>query len=87
MHEGGPWTHKQAGAQVWVYDTASQKRVAHFELEHHSISVNVTPDGKPLVFTLSELAALSAWDGTTYAHKGDVEGVGDSPYLLYVAGD
>ena len=87
MHQGGRWTHKQAGEQVWVYDTASKKRGAHLELEHHSISVNVTQDGSPLIFTLSELAAMSVFDGKSYAHKGDIEGIGDSPYLLYVAGE
>ena len=40
MHEGGQWTHKQAGTEVWVYDAASGKRVQRVPLEHPSISLD-----------------------------------------------
>jgi methylamine dehydrogenase heavy chain len=87
MHEGGEWTHKRAGAEVWVFDGDSHKRLNRVKLEEHAISVAITQDAKPLLFTLSEVAVLSVHDGTSYAHRGDVKPVGDSPYLLYVAGE
>jgi methylamine dehydrogenase heavy chain len=87
MHEGGEWTHKAAGHEVWVFDTESKRRTGKVELEKHAISVAITQDREPLLYTLSELAALSVWDGTSFKHKGDIEPIGDSPYLLYVHGD
>ena len=49
--------------------------------------MNVTQDDQPLLFALSEAASMSVFDGTTYEHKGDKEGIGESPFLLYVTGE
>jgi len=32
MHEGGEWSHKQAGTEVWVYDAVKRERVQRIEL-------------------------------------------------------
>ncbi len=85
MHRGGKWTHKQAGEEVWVFDANSHERVARVPLEHHAISVSVSQDDAPLLFTLSEEASLSVFDATSFEPRGTVEGLGDSPFLLYVA--
>ena len=87
MHEGGIWTHKQAGTEVWVFDAGTGKRVQRVPLEHPSHSLTVSSDDQPLMFALSETAAVQVYDGTSYAHKGTKEGVGISPYLLYTFGE
>jgi methylamine dehydrogenase heavy chain len=87
MHEGGPWTHKQAGEEVWVYDAASGRRVQRVPLEHGSISLAVSRDERPLLFALSETAAVQVYDATSYEHKGTKEEIGISPYLLYTFGE
>ena len=87
MHEGGPWTHKQAGTEVWAFDAASGKRLQKVALEHPSISLAVTTDDQPLMFALTEVASLQVFDGTSYAHKGTKEGVGISPFVLYTPGE
>lgn len=87
MHEGGRWTHKRAGDEVWVYDAASGKRLERVPLEHHSHSITVSNDDKPLLFALTETASVQVYDATSYEHKGTKEGVGISPYLLYTFGE
>lgn len=87
MHEGDRWTHKHAGEEVWVFDVQKNERVARVPLEHHAASVAVSQDDAPLLFTLSEEASLSVHDATSFEAKGTLEGVGDSPFLLYVPGE
>jgi len=87
MHQGGRWTHKKAGEEVWVYDVASKTRVHRLPLGHHSHSLTVSNDDRPLLFALTETAALQVYDATSYAHKGTKEGIGISPYLLYTFGE
>ena len=87
MHEGGPWTHKQAGSQVWVYEASTGKRIEKIELEHHAASLAITHDDQPLLFALTETASLQVYDATSYAMKGFKEGIGISPFVLYVPGE
>jgi len=87
MHEGGKWTHKHAGEEVWVFDVETKERLQRITTEHGAFSSIVTQDDQPLLYTLSETQTLSAFDGTSYEHKGDVGQLGISPYLLYVVGE
>ncbi len=87
MHQGGRWTHKKPGEEVWVYDAATGKRVHRLPLEHHSHSLTVSNDERPLLFALTETASLQVYDATSWAHKGTKEGIGISPYLLYTFGE
>jgi methylamine dehydrogenase heavy chain len=87
MHEGGQWTHKQAGEEVWVFDAASGERLERVPLEHHSHSITVSNDEQPLLFALTESAAMQVYDATSYEHKGTKEGIGISPYVLYTFGE
>ena len=57
MHEGGIWTHKQAGDEVWVYDAASGKRLQRVPLEHHShLARRSARTTSRLLFALTETA-------------------------------
>jgi methylamine dehydrogenase heavy chain len=87
MHEGGIWTHKQAGEEVWVFDATSHERLERVPLEHHSHSMTVSQDDEPLLFALSETAMVQVYDATSFEHKGTKEGVGISPYVLYTFGE
>jgi methylamine dehydrogenase heavy chain len=87
MHEGGPWTHKQAGSEVWVYEASTGKRVQRVPLEHPSISLAVTVDDQPLMFALTEAASLQVLDATSYAYKGIKEGIGITPFSLFTPGE
>ena len=54
MHKGTFWTHKDAGTEVWVYDTDSHKRIRRIALPTPSPMVGVTQDSSPLLFTTDE---------------------------------
>jgi methylamine dehydrogenase heavy chain len=87
MHEGGIWTHKQAGEEVWVFDATSHERLARVPLEEHSHSMTVSQDDEPLLFALTEAASVQVYDATSFEHRGTKEGIGISPYLLYTFGE
>ncbi|BCX17876.1 MAG: hypothetical protein KatS3mg117_1558 [Geminicoccaceae bacterium] len=87
MHKGGPWTHKQAGDEVWVYDVRSRQRLQRIPLAHHSPTIAVSQDEKPLLFALTETAILQVYDAVTYEKKTERSGIGISPWLLYTFGE
>ena len=50
MHQGGEWTHNQAGSEIWVFNAKQGKRLERLSLPEPSVAVFVTPDDKPLIF-------------------------------------
>ena len=88
MHRGLKWTHKQAGEEVWVYNMNTKKRVQRIKLgAAHAHTLKVTNDEEPILFTLTETAALYAWNPKTGKNRGKIEGLGLSPYVLMADGD
>lgn len=51
MHQGGADTHKDPGTEIWVYDVAKQTRIERIALETPAMSVAVSQDAKPLLYT------------------------------------
>lgn len=82
MHQGGRWTHKHPGSEVWAYDTATRRRIARTTLEHPANSILVTHDDDPLLFALSEHGTLQAYRVNAGQYLGIMESVGISPFLL-----
>lgn len=52
MHEGGEFTHKDPGTEIWVFDVAAQKRIARFPLEKPATSLAVSGDASPLLYAI-----------------------------------
>jgi len=50
MHVGTHWTHKEAGNEIWVFDTEKHQRVARWALKGKASSIAVTQDAAPLLF-------------------------------------
>ncbi len=50
MHQGGEWTQKKAGTEVWVFDVSQHRRVAGIPMPVEANSIRVTQDGKPILF-------------------------------------
>lgn len=69
VHKGGDGTHKVTGDEVWVYDTASHKRLARWPIDvkaHGGVqAVKVSQDDKPLLFLLTEASDLLVLDAMT----------------------
>src|SRR5215472_5623991 len=58
MHQGGEGTHKDGGTEIWVFDTASHRRLARWPLQGHALSkviaIQVSQDVAPLLFAATE---------------------------------
>ena len=84
MHQGGEWTQKVAGPEVWVYDVNDHKRVSRIPLPLRSNAIRVSQDDNPLLFALvtsdSKLQILSALKGR---YMGTVNEVSQHPYTIF----
>ena len=49
MHQGGEWTHKMPGVDVWVYDVNTRKRVRQVKLKNMADAIMTTQDDQPLL--------------------------------------
>jgi len=87
MHQGDRWTHKQPGAEVWVFNLETMKLIKRISLEQPAMSLTVSLDDEPQLYTISEEGTLDIWDARTYEHEDSVEELGDTPLVLYVAGE
>ena len=62
MHQGGEWTHKQPGPEIWVFNAKEGKRVERLTLPEPATAIFVTPDDKSLIFaaTATDILQLGA---------------------------
>jgi methylamine dehydrogenase heavy chain len=69
VHQGGPGTHKVVGTEVWVFDSASHRRVARWPIDIKKYSgiqaIQVSQDDKPLLFLTTETSDLLILDAIT----------------------
>ncbi|MGC1343066.1 MAG: amine dehydrogenase large subunit, partial [Candidatus Binataceae bacterium] len=83
MHQGGEWTHKQTGKEVWVFDTAKKTRVARIALKTEAYSIRASAGPEPILEALaiiqSQLEAYSLPDGK---YIGVYRNLG-VPFLIY----
>jgi len=52
MHKGEDKTRQDPGTEVWVFDTATGTRVARHELDDMAVSIAVTQEAKPRLYTI-----------------------------------
>ena len=82
MHQGGEWTHKQFGTEVWVFDAAKKTRVGRIKLKVPTYSIYVSNSDKPILYALSllksEMDEYAVPDGK---HLGVVGQLG-TPFLV-----
>ena len=66
MHQGDFFTYEDPGPEVWVYDLATRERVEKIRTRHPSISIAVSRDDNPLLYTITEdLSSLDIYDAGT----------------------
>jgi methylamine dehydrogenase heavy chain len=82
MHAGVHWTHKNAGTEIWVFDTQAKKRVARFALAEQASLITVSQDAQPLLFVVGgafgQGAGLSVLDPQTGQVLRGLRGVSGS---------
>jgi methylamine dehydrogenase heavy chain len=83
MHQGGEWTHKQFGTEVWVFNAQTHARVKRIKLKTPGYSIMVSNAEKPILFDMSlvpsKLETYSAPDGKFLGAYDDI----GTPFLLY----
>ena len=83
MHRGALATHKDPGKDIWVYDLATQKRVAHIITHRPSTSIQVSQDAAPLLYSaFVESNVFDVYDPGTGRLLRSVAELGTSPTLL-----
>ncbi len=83
MHQGGEWTHKQFGTEVWVFNAQTHKRVDRIKLKTPGYSIMVSNAEKPILFDMSLLPSrLETYSAPEGKFLGKYEDIG-SPFLLY----
>lgn len=83
MHQGGPGSHKDPGSEVWVYDLASRERLRRITLAAPAMSVQVSQDEAPLLYTaFMGSFDLEVYDARSGEHLRTVPQVGLTPGLL-----
>jgi methylamine dehydrogenase heavy chain len=83
MHQGGEWTHKQTGKEVWAFDSAKKIRTARIALKTEAYSIRASAGPKPILESLaliqSQLETYSLPDGK---YRGVYTNLG-APFLIY----
>jgi methylamine dehydrogenase heavy chain len=75
MHQGGPGTHEQPGAEIWVFDMATKKRVRVLKPAEGVISIAMSRDDKPVLGAITETLSLSVMDPVTGEQKANLSGL------------
>lgn len=86
MHRGGEETHKDGGTELWVFDLATQRRVARWSMKAAGIgramALEVTQDAAPLLFLATDTADLAVLDAETGRVRHVEKAVGQTPWQL-----
>jgi len=83
MHQGGVFTHKEPGKDVWVYDIDKKSRVQKIAMKNLSGSIQVTRDAKPLLFSIFiGSSTTDVYDALSGAPLRSIENVGTTPTIM-----
>jgi len=86
MHQGARWTHKTPGEEVWVFDATTGKRLSRIHLKEHAISIAVSQDAEPYLFTQTEKPSVVTYNVADGKEVGEMA-FGISPFLMFTDGD
>ena len=62
MLKGPESSYEEPGDEVWVYDIASHKRIATFDLENPTLAIEVSQDAHPIVYAASMRPVVPYWN-------------------------
>jgi methylamine dehydrogenase heavy chain len=83
MHQGEHWSYQEPGPEIWVYDLNTRERVARIAAVHPALSIEVTQDAAPLLFSIAvDEQALHVYDALSGERLRSVEGLGATLSLL-----
>ncbi|MNS86742.1 hypothetical protein D3C72_1206560 [compost metagenome] len=72
MHKDVPENYQKPGTEVWVFDVATQKRVARLPLKEQSTAIGVSQGAQPRLYSLDWLVPMpSLFTLWVYLTEGD----------------
>jgi len=75
VHQGGQYTHKSGGKDVWTYDLKTSKKLDAYSLVAQADSLGLTKDATPLLVTTDPaVPAVQVYDALSGAHKRTIAG-------------
>ena len=83
MHQGDFFTYELPGTEIWVYDLETRARVEKITTRHPSLSIAVSQDDNPLLYTITEdLSALDIYDASSGEYLRSIGELGVTPFLV-----
>ena len=76
MHEGGEYTHHEAGKEVWVFDINAQRRLDRIELKAAANNLFVTQSVEPKLIVADQEGGLHVYDAFTFTVDRTIEDPG-----------
>ena len=84
MHQGGAWSHRQVGTQVWVYDVRKQRRVDTIVLTEPANSIVTTQDANPLLFAVTmHSGSLQVYSASNGRYHGSTDLPAPMPWTMW----
>lgn len=88
MHQGGAWSQKESGTQVWVIDTDTGQVVARDPLVKPADAISVTLDRKPLLFAIKDgVLEVYRIEADALEHLREVTRLGTEASYMSVPGE
>jgi len=85
VNQDGPYSHKNPGTDVWVYDLASQRRSNRIDVGTPISAIAVSGDDSPLLFgTVLDAPVVHVFDALTGAPRRVIEGGPTTPGFVQV---
>jgi len=87
MHpDGYDGSHKDPGAEIWVFDPAEKKRVRRIELQLPAISIGLTRDEDPLIVATNINLEVDVYNALSGEHLRTIGSFGqETPFMLHGA--
>ena len=83
MHQGDFHTYEEPGPEIWVYDLETRARVEKIRTRHPSISIAVSQDDNPLLYTITgDLSSLDIYDASSGEYLRSAAELGITPFLI-----
>lgn len=82
MHQGGEYTHHEAGSEIWVIDINQRRRMARIELDVTARNMMVTQESEPKLIVADTEDGLHVYDALQLKRERTIEDAGPPASLL-----